>query len=498
MANQNQEIKYAKLFINNRFVDAKSGKTFQTNNPVTGKQLANIAEGDKTDVDYAVEAARKAIHPDAPWRQMNPSKRGKLLHKLADLLHRDLHILANLETLDTGKPFGDALRDVKHAIDTFHYYAGWTDKIHGVTVPSDGEIVTQTRKEPIGVVGQILTWDYPIVMLAWKLAPALAAATTVVLKPSSRTPLTALHVAALTAEVGFPEGVINVVTGRGQSVGQAITAHRDIAHLSFLGTDETGRLVMELAAKSNLKKVALHLSGNNAVVVLKDANVDEAAQIAHRATFANQGQAPSAGGRIYVQDEIYDQFVKRSVDLARQRKVGNPFEDGVRQGPQIDERLFTRVMNYIETAKKQGAKLEAGGSRVGNNGYFVEPTIFSNVNDDMKIAQDEVYGPVQLIFRFKTLDEVIERHNRSWSGLTAGIITHDLEKAMLLSRRLKTGSIWVNTYNQFYPQISFGGVKQSGNGRSLGYGGLKQFLLTKSISVHAPWLKQKQEQFRKY
>lgn len=496
MANQNQEVKYAKLFINNRFVDAKSGKTFQTINPVTGKQLANIAEGDKTDVDYAVEVARKAIHQDSPWRQMDASKRGKLLNHLADLIQRDLHILTNLETLDTGKPWGDAQRDVKHAIDTFRYYAGWTDKIHGVTVPVDGDLVSQTRKEPIGVVGQILTWDYPIVMLAWKLAPALAAATTVVLKPSSRTPLTALHVAALSAEVGFPEGVINVVTGRGQIVGQALASHHDIAHLSFLGTDETGKTVMELAAKSNLKKVALHLSANNAVLVLKDANVEEAAQIAHRATFANQGQAPSAGGRIYVQDEIYDQFLKRSVELARQRKVGNPFDDGVRQGPQIDERLYTRVMNYIETAKKQGAKLEAGGNRVGTTGYFIEPTIFSNVKDDMKILQDEVYGPVQLVIRFKTLDEVIERVNRSWSGLTAGIITRDLENAMFLSRRLQTGNIWVNTYNQFVPQISFGGAKQSGHGRSLGYAGLKQFLQTKTISVHAPWLKQQQQQYR--
>lgn len=494
MANQNQEIKFNKLFINNRFVDAKSGKTFHTINPINGKQLINIAEGDKADVDLAVEAARKAFHLDAPWRMMDASKRGKILNRLADLLKRDMNVLTNLETLDTGKPWGDAQRDVKHAIDTIRYYAGWADKVSGSTYPVDGPLISQSRKEPIGVVGQILTWDYPIAMLSWKLAPALAAGCTVVLKPSSRTPLTALHVAALTVEVGLPEGVLNVVTGHGHTVGQAIASHRDIKHLSFSGTTEVGKQVMELAAKSNLKKVALHLSGNNPLVVLKDADIDEAAQIAHRAVFANQGQAPTAAGRIYVQEEIYDQFVKRAVELARQRKVGNPFEEGVRQGPQIDEKLLTRVLGYIEAAKKQGAKLEAGGNRVGNAGFFVEPTVFSNVNDDMKIAQDEIYGPVQVIIRFKSLEEVVERANRSWAALSAGIVTRNIDKATYLSRHLKAGNIWVNTYNQLSPQASIGGMKQSGFGRSLGHAGLKQYLVTKTVSVHAPWFKQQNQQ----
>jgi len=425
---------------------------------------------------------------------MDASKRGKLLNRLADLIKRDQNVLTNLETLDTGKPWGDAQRDVRHAIDTFRYYAGWADKVSGSTYPADGKLISESRKEPIGVVGQILTWDYPIALLSWKLAPALAAGCTVVLKPSSRTPLTALHVAALSVEVGLPEGVLNVVTGHGQSVGQAIAAHQHIKHLSFCGTTEVGRIVMELAAKSNLKKVALHLSGNNPLVILKDADIDEAAHIAHRAVFANQGQAPTAAGRIYVQEEIYEQFVKRAVELVRQRKVGNPFEEGVRQGPQIDEKLLTRVLGYIEAAKKHGAKLEAGGNRVGNSGFFVEPTVFSNVSDDMKIAQDEIYGPVQVIIRYKTLEEVVERANRSWSGLSAGIVTRNIDNATYLSRHLKAGNIWVNTYNKFAPQASIGGMKQSGFGRSLGYAGLKQYLVTKTVSVHAPWSHQQQQQ----
>lgn len=312
------------------------------------------------------------------------------------------------------------------------------------------------------------------------------------MKPSSRTPLTALHIAALTAEIGFPEGVLNVIPGRGQTVGQALVTHRDIKHISFNGTSETGKFVMENAAKSNLKKIALHLSGNNPVVILKDACPVEAAQIAHRAVFANQGQSPSAGGRIYVQEEIYDEFVKHAVELARQRKVGNPFEDGVRHGPLIDEKLFTRVLNYIETAKKDGAKLECGGKRVGNTGFFVEPTVFTNVTDEMKIAQDEIYGPVQVILKFKTLEELVKRANRSFSGLSAGIVTRNIDHTTYLARCLNVGNIWVNTYNQFIPQVSFGGRKESGFGRSLGYGGLKQFLVTKTISVCAPWYKQQE------
>lgn len=484
MANPNQEIKYTKLFINNRFVDSKTGKTFHTINPATGKPLAKISEGDKTDVDFAVEAARKAVHRGAPWRLLDASKRGQLLHRLADVFKRDIIILANLESLDTGKPFHSAVRDVNHAIDTLRYYAGYADKVHGRTIPSDGlDLMTYTRREPAGVVAHILSYDHPLALLTWKWGPALAAGCTVVTKPSSKTPLTALYAAALTHEVGFPEGVINIVTGYGETVGQAIGSHFDIRHVSFTGKTEVGRNILELAARSNMKKISLHLGGNSALVILNDANVEEAALIAHRATFTNQGQSASASRRVYIQDCLYEQFIKRSVDLAGKRKVGNPFEKGIRQGPLIDEKLLERVLEYIENAKKSGAKLEFGGKRAENNGYFIEPTIFSNITDDMQIVKEEVFGPIQLIMRFKTLDEIIEKVNRSPLGLAAGVVTPHLNKAMYLTRRFDTGTVWVNTWNAFVPQAPYGGFKESGHGRDLGRAAIEQYLETKTVSV---------------
>jgi len=484
MANPNQEIKYTKLFINNRFVESKSGKTFHTINPATGKLLASISEGDKADVDLAVEAALNAVHRGAPWRVLDASKRGQLLHRLADLFKRDINVLANLETLDTGKPFHSSLRDVNHAIDTLRYYAGYADKIYGRTIPSDGyNLMTYTRKEPVGVVAHILSYDHPLAILTWKWGPALAAGCTVVTKPSSKTPLTALYAASLSHEVGFPEGVINVITGYGQTVGQTIGSHHDIRHVSFTGKTEIGRNIMELAARSNLKKTSLHLGGNSALVILNDADIEGAALIAHRATFTNQGQSASASRRVYVQENVYDQFIKHSVELARKRIVGNPFDKGVRQGPLIDDKLLEHVLEYIETAKRSGAKLEVGGKRAGNNGFFLEPTIFSNVTNDMKIVKDEVFGPIQLVMRFKTLDEIIEKVNRSPYGLAAGVVTAHLDKAMYLTRRFDTGTVWINTWNAFVPQAPYGGFKESGHGRDLGWAAIKQYLETKTVSV---------------
>lgn len=484
MANPNQEIKFTKLFINNRFVDSKSGKTFDVINPATGRVFAKVSEGDRADVDFAVDAARKAAYRGSAWRVLDASKRGQLLYRLAELFKRDRNVLANLKTLDTGKPFHSALRDVDHSIDTLRYYAGWADKIHGRTIPSDGyDLMTYTRKEPVGVVAHILSYDHPLATLVWKWGPAIAAGCTIVTKPSSKTSLSALYAAALTHEVGFPEGVINVVTGYGHTVGQAITSHHDIRHVSFSGRRDVGRIVMESAARSNLKKTSLHLGGNAALVVLNDADIEEAALVAHRAAFTNQGQSASACRRVYVQEKIYDQFIKRAVELASKRTVGNPFESGVRHGPLVHEKLFDRVLEYIEIAKKNGAKLEFGGRRVGNTGYFIEPTVFSNVTDDMKIALDEVFGPVQFVLRFKTLDEVIERVNRTSFGLAAGVVTPNLHKAMYLTRRFDTGNVWVNTWNAFVPQAPYGGFKESGNGRELGWAAIKPYLETKTVSV---------------
>jgi len=486
MANQNHEIKYTKIFINNRFIDAQSGKKYTTIDPATGKQLALIAEGDKADVDLAVKAAKEAFKRGSEWRNLNASTRGKLLWKLADLIERDISTIANLETLDNGKPFGDSVFDIGCAIDTFRYYAGWCDKVHGNTIPADGSSLTFTRKEPIGVVGQIIPWNYPILMLAWKWGPAIATGCTSVLKPAEQTPLTALYVAHLTVEAGFPAGVLNIVPGYGPTAGQAISTHPEIRKVAFTGSVDVGRLIAEAAAKSNLKKVSLELGGKSPLVILNDANVNEAVEIAHNAIFANHGQNCCAGSRTFVQEGIYDAFVSRAVELARKRTVGNPFDENTLQGPQVDDENFERVLAYIESGKKEGAKLEFGGKRWGDVGFFIEPTVFSNVTDDMKIASEEIFGPVQSILKFKTLDEVIERANETTYGLAAGIVTQSLDSALTFANAVEAGSVWVNCYDAVVPQAPFGGFKQSGHGRELGEDALELYLETKTISIKLP------------
>lgn len=484
MANPNQEIKFNKLFINNRFVDSKAGKTYPVINPANGKVLTNVVEANRDDVDLAVQAARLAFRDDAPWRIMDHSRRGKHLLRLVDLLKRDRNILANLETLDTGKPLEDALLNVKYAIDVLRYYAGYADKIHGKTIPVDGQdLITQTRRVPLGVVAQILSHDYPIDMLAWKAAPALAAGNVLIIKPSYKNPLTALYFAALTMEAGFPEGVVNVLTGHGDVVGQALALHEKIAHISLIGKTETGKLVMESAAKSNLKKVSLHLSGNSPLVIDKDFDLRLAVEIAHRATFENQGQSPSQSGRIYVHEDIHDEFVKKSIELARQRVIGNPFEANVRHGPLVDEKMLLRVMNIIEAGKKEGAKLEYGGKRIGNAGFYLEPTILSNVRDEMRIAKEQIYGPVQVILKYKSLDEVIVRANKSKYGMAAGILTLNIDHALMFAKRMKHGTTWINTWDAITPQTPFGGFRQSGNDKDLGYAALNSYLQTKTVAM---------------
>lgn len=485
MANPNQEIKFTKLFLDNHFVDSKSGKHYQVINPATGKVLANVAEGTRDDVELAVRAAKQAFKMDQPYRRMDASERGKLLFRLVELMRRDLNILANIETLDTGKPLRDTLSSVKHSIDVFHYFAGFADKIHGKTVPVDGDdLMTQTRKVPIGIVAQILSYDYPIDILAYKAAPALAAGNVLIIKPSYKTPLTALHVAALALEAGFPAGVINVVPGRGGEVGQALALHEKIAHIGFSGKTETGKLVMESAAKSNLKKVSLSLSASNPLVIFRDIDLKLALDIAHRAAFDNQGQSPAHSGRVYVQEDIYDEFVKRSVELVRQRVIGNPFDTNVRHGSLIDEKVLIRVINLIESAKKEGAKLEHGGNRVGSSGFYLEPTILSNVKDDMKIASGhEIHGPVLVILKFKSLEDVIQRANKSKYGMAAGILTSNIDNALMFSKYMRHGTTWINTWDAVKPQTPFGGFRQSGHAKDLGYEALYTYLETKTVSM---------------
>ncbi|CAO1442725.1 unnamed protein product [Diamesa tonsa] len=486
MANPKQEIRFTKIFINNEFLDAKSGRTFPTINPATGKKLANVAEGDKADVDLAVRAASVAFARGSEWRKMDASGRGKLLSRLADLIERDASPLANLETLDNGKPYEDSIFDIGCAVDTLRYYAGWCDKIYGNTIPVDGNFLSFTRKEPIGVVGQIIPWNYPILMLAWKWGASIATGCVSVLKPAEQTPLTALYIASLSKEAGFPAGVLNVVPGYGPTAGNAISSHPDIRKVAFTGSTEVGRLIMEAAAKSNLKKVSLELGGKSPLVIFDDADLDEAVPIAHNAIFANHGQNCCAGSRTFVQENIYNDFVRKSVELTRARRVGNPFENNMQQGPQIDEEMFNKVLSYVELGKKDGAKLECGGKRLGNEGFFIEPAIFSQVTDNMRIATEEIFGPIQSILKFKTLDEVIERANRTNYGLAAGVVTKNIDTALTFAQAVEAGSVWVNCYDAVVPQAPFGGYKQSGFGRELGFDGLESYLETKTVTIKTP------------
>nr|XP_014094615.1 aldehyde dehydrogenase X, mitochondrial isoform X3 [Bactrocera oleae] len=482
MANPNQSPKYTQLFINNEFVDAVSGKKFPTINPATGKLIAQVAEGDKADVDLAVAAAKNTFRRNSDWRKLSPLQRTDLINILCSLMERDKSILASLETQDNGKPYADSVFDIDIAIMTFKYYAGWTDKFYGDTIPG-GEFIVQTRKEPVGVVGQIIPWNYPILMLAWKWAPALAVGCTIVLKPAEQTPLTALHLAALTKEAGFPAGVINVIPGYGPTAGAAISEHHDIQKVAFTGSAEIGRIIMQAAAKSNLKRVTLELGGKSPVVVFEDADIDLAVDITHEALFSNHGQSCCAGSRTYVHEKIYDKFVAKAVAAAKARKVGNPFDESVKQGPQIDDEMVNKVLDYIESGKKEGAKLQCGGKRIGKVGYFIEPTVFSDVTDKMRIAQEEIFGPVQSIFKFSNIEEIIDRANDVVYGLAAGVITNDINKATKFANNVNAGSVWINCYDAVLPQTPFGGYKQSGIGRELGKDGLDSYLETKTITM---------------
>ncbi|XP_044262911.1 retinal dehydrogenase 2 [Tribolium madens] len=486
MASLTSLIKYTKLFINNEFVDSLSKKTFPTLNPTNGVKIIDISEGDKEDIDRAVQAAKMAFSRASSWRKMDASARGKLINKLADLIERDINSLAKLETLDNGKPLSDSVFDIQCSIDVLRYYGGYCDKIHGNTIPADGDCFSLTRKEPVGVVGQIIPWNYPIMMLIWKWGPALAAGCTMVLKPAEQTPITALALAALVKEAGFPPGVVNVVPGYGPTAGAALALHKDVNKVAFTGSTIVGKKIMEYSAQSNLKRVSLELGGKSPLVVFNDADLDEAVEIAHNAIFGNHGQNCCAGSRTFVQSVIYEAFVQKAVQKAKQRKVGDPFDSTVQQGPQIDKPSLDKILRLIESGKKEGAKLEIGGSRIGSEGYFIEPTVFSNVTDAMSIAKEEIFGPVQSILKFDTLEEVIERANDTYYGLAAGVITKNINTALVFAQAVQAGSVWVNCYDYIPPQTPFGGYKMSGIGREMGAESLDAYVETKTISIKLP------------
>ena len=472
-----------KLLINNCWVPSESGKTFATVNPATGEEICQVAEADEADVDKAVLAARAAFE-QGPWKKMRASERGRLLHRLADLIEQNADSLARLESMDNGKPLSIAKAvDVAKTVACYRYFAGWADKVQGKTIPIDGDFFCYTRHEPIGVVGQIIPWNYPMLMQAWKLAPALATGNTVVMKPAEQTPLSALRVGELIVEAGFPEGVVNLLPGFGHTAGAAIARHMDIDKVAFTGSTEVGRLIMEAAARSNLKRITLELGGKSPNIIFEDVDLDDAVEGAHLGLFVNQGQSCCAGSRVFVEEKIYDEFVEKSIARAHKRKVGDPLDPRTDQGPQVSQSQFDRVMGYIEAGKSEGAMLACGGERVGDRGYFVQPTVFSGVEDDMKIAREEIFGPVMSVIAFKDVDEVIKRANRTTYGLAAGVWTRDIKKALAVANGVRAGTVWVNCYHVLDTRAPFGGFKQSGIGRELGEYGLQQYTEVKTVTV---------------
>jgi aldehyde dehydrogenase (NAD+) len=477
-------IKQTKILIDNKWVSSVSGKTFETINPATGELLASVAEADSADVDLAVKAARKAFHSKAHWRRMSASERGKLLNRLADLIEKNADELATLESLDNGKPkHVAAAADLPLVIACYRYYAGWADKIQGKTIPISGDYFCYTRHEPVGVVGQIIPWNFPLLMQAWKLAPALACGNTVVLKVAEQTPLSALRVGELILEAGFPEGVVNILPGYGPTAGGAIARHMDVDKVAFTGSTEVGHLIMKAAAETNLKRVTLELGGKSPNIVFADADMDQAVEGSHFALFFNQGQCCCAGSRVFVEEKVYDQFVQQSADRAKRRVVGDPLDKITEQGPQVDAEQFKKVLGYVESGKQEGAKLMCGGERVGERGYFVAPTVFADVKDDMKIAQEEIFGPVMSILKFKDMDELIDRANRTIYGLAAAVWTRDIGKAHHVANNVRAGTVWVNCFDVFDAAAPFGGFKQSGLGRELGEYGLQQYSEIKTVTV---------------
>jgi phenylacetaldehyde dehydrogenase len=476
-----------KMFIDGKWVAAASGKTFPVYNPATGEVMAQVAEGDREDIDRAVKAARKAFE-EGPWSTMTSSERGRAIWKLADLMEQHLEEFAQMESLDNGKPLAVArVADVPLAIDLFRYMAGWATKIEGNTIPisaggKNGKFFAYTRREPIGVVGQIIPWNFPLLMAAWKLGPALATGCTVVLKPAEQTPLSALLLAELIAEAGIPDGVVNVVPGYGETAGAALSSHPDVDKVAFTGSTEVGKLILQAAA-GNLKKVSLELGGKSPNLVFDDADLQATIPGAANAIFFNHGQCCCAGSRLYVEQAIFDEVIEGVADRAKKIKLGPGFHPDTTMGPLVSEEQLNRVSSFLESGLSEGAEAIVGGKKRSGGGYFVEPTVMVKTNPNMKVVREEIFGPVVCAMPFTDIDKIVAEANQSEYGLAAAVWTSDLSKAHRVAEKLRAGTVWINCYNVFDAAMPFGGYKQSGWGREMGHEVLEQYTEVKAVCV---------------
>jgi len=474
------------LFIDGKWVDAESGKTFETPNPSTGETLAEVAEGDKADIDKAVAAARRAY--EGKWSKMSARDRGRLLYKLSQVIEQHAGELAALETADNGKPIRESTYiDIPQVIENFEYFAGFATKIEGETIPVPGQMLNYTLREPLGVCGQIIPWNFPLLMAAWKLAPALAAGNTVVLKPAEQTPVTALELGKLFQEADFPDGVVNIVPGFGETAGAALASHPGIDKIAFTGSTEVGKIIAHSAA-DNLTKVSLELGGKAPNIVFADADMEQAVSGAMMGIFYNQGQVCCAGSRIFLHEEIKDEFLESFKSRVGRIKVGDPTNKETLMGPQVSAEQLDRIKGYVDIAKNEGATVLAGGCPPQldadfQKGFFFQPTIFTEVKNNMRVAQEEIFGPVTSVITFKDEDDLIKQANDTIFGLSAGIWTKDITRAHRFARAIKAGTVWINTFNMFNAASPFGGYKHSGYGREMGKHALELYTQVKSVWV---------------